>query len=223
MLGWHQSLISVRLDPFFRSSPIWEFFQWGPPIWESHVGNRISAGLCDKFLPRVRCLDLSKKWNQNCRTGAAGGELGEYEGSGWKFSAFFGRDPCIYSAPNTTALCSRYVHLTLECSAVLRSICCIMQLVLLWCYSLQWHWQWWMASAFTKQSNSWPIFITISTFFPLLPFPSFPPFWSSPILPLLVFWCCGVDCFFVTCRASHQHCGQLCVILILQHVMLAPR
>ena len=94
-----------------------------------------------------------------------GGELGEYEGSGRKFSAFFSRDPCIYSAPNTTALCSRYVHLTLECCAVLRSICCIMQLVLLCCYSLQWHWQWWMASAFTKQSSSLPIFITISTFF----------------------------------------------------------
>ena len=86
-------------------------------------------------------------------------------GAGRKFSAFFGRDPCIYSAPNTTALCSRYVHLTLECCAVLRSICCIMQLVLLWCYSLQWHWQWWIASAFTKQSSSLPIFITISTFF----------------------------------------------------------
>ena len=57
------------------------------------------------------------------------------------FPLFFGRDPCIYSAPNTTALCSRYVHLTLKCCAVLRSICCIMQLVLLWCYSLQWHWQ----------------------------------------------------------------------------------
>ena len=60
---WHQSSIYAGLDLFFSG---------GPPIWESHVGNRISAGLCGMFLQRVQqCLFLSKKWNQNCRTGAA--------------------------------------------------------------------------------------------------------------------------------------------------------
>ena len=112
---WHQSSIYAGLDLFFSG---------GPPIWESHVGNRISAGLCGMFLQRVRCMPVFvQKMEPELQNWCSrGGELGEYAVAvDESFLLFLAAtrafiqnpcfDPCIYSPPNTTPLCSRYVHL----------------------------------------------------------------------------------------------------------------
>ena len=92
------------------------FALWKPCLESQKLWRWGSVGLCDKFLPRVRCLDLAKKWNQNCRTGAAE----EEESTQQRRKVFFPDPSCISSAPNYTLS-----HLNDQCSVV----CCEVHLL----------------------------------------------------------------------------------------------
>ena len=121
MLGWHQSLISVRLDPFFRSSPIWEIFQWsshllGKPCWESHFSWTLWQVFAESTVPGFG-QKMEPELQNWCSS--KGGELGEYEGSGRKFSAFFWPRPVhLFGTKHHRTLlqiCSSYIGVL--CSA----------------------------------------------------------------------------------------------------------
>ena len=84
----HQSLISGAFNQCFSEAS---------HVGKAMLGLDVAPGLCEEFLPRVRCsLELAKKLNQNCRTGAetaaAEEELACWRvrfGAGRKFSPFF--------------------------------------------------------------------------------------------------------------------------------------
>ena len=162
MLGWHQSLISLRLDLFFRSPPIWEIFQWsshllGKPCWESHFSWTLWQVFAESTVPGFGQKMEPELQNWCSSKGGAWRVRRQWT----KVFRFFWPGPVhLFATKHHSTLlqiCSSYIGVLCSAEEHLLYYAVGATVVLLTAMALAV-----VDGKCTKQSNS---FITISTFF----------------------------------------------------------